>query len=90
MTLWLLCALPSLRGGTSFFIKCKEFNIKTLSGFGISNLGHCNLFAICDLLFGIYIHCSINTALTTADQSVKALIQQPAPGDRSRCDQTAR
>jgi hypothetical protein len=56
MTLWFLHELCALRGETNFFIKCKEFTVKTLSGFGISNLGHCNLFAICDLFFGIYIH----------------------------------
>ena len=26
---------------------------KTQNRFGISNFGHCNLFDICDLLFGI-------------------------------------
>jgi hypothetical protein len=28
---------------------------KTKNRFGISNFGHCYLFDICDLLFGIYI-----------------------------------
>jgi hypothetical protein len=28
---------------------------KTKNGFGISNFGHCYLFDICDLLFGISI-----------------------------------
>jgi hypothetical protein len=37
----------------------------------------------------ISIHFSINPALTAADPSVKAFIQQSAPGDRSRCDRTA-
>jgi len=30
MTLRFLCELRALRGETSFFIKCKEFTIKTL------------------------------------------------------------
>ena len=31
---------------------------KTQNRFGISNFGHCDLFDICDLLFGIFNHSS--------------------------------
>jgi hypothetical protein len=37
---------------------------KTKNRFGISNLGHCDLFGICDLLFGISSHSIASTKLS--------------------------
>ena len=70
-------------------IKCSQF--KYTGGFVILNLGHCNLFVIYDLSFGILlIYFSIVTALTTVDQQVKVLNQISALSDKHHYDRIAR
>ena len=54
--------LPTLRAGPQFQMT------KTQNRFGISNFGHCDLFDICDLLFGI----SIPLVLQDTSQSLPA------------------
>jgi hypothetical protein len=39
-------------------LKFQYLMTKTENRFGILNFGHCNLFGICDLLFGIFGHSS--------------------------------
>ncbi|MBT8406506.1 MAG: hypothetical protein KJP05_03535 [Deltaproteobacteria bacterium] len=45
---------PSTKLQTNF--KFQYAMTKTQDRFGILNFGHCDLFDICDLLFGIYNH----------------------------------
>jgi hypothetical protein len=48
--------IPSTKLQTNF--KFQYSMTKTKNKFGISNFGHCDLFDICDLLFGISSHSS--------------------------------
>jgi hypothetical protein len=50
---------------TTGHLECPLFKI--VSGFLISNLGHWNLFVICDLLFGIYINFLLHHSTTLSE-----------------------